>query len=472
MTDKIIVSKKNESQLNIDCENSILRELAEKFEFYAKGYKFMPAYKAGVFDGKIKLLNLNFGTLPIGLYSRFVSEAKDLGYEVVSESNRYGSPEDKDDVTKEELIEFCKSLNLHAGGNPIEMRDYQIDAMYNCIYNQRQISLTSTGGGKSGVIYCLYRWYLSKNMSKFLVVVPTKGLLTQMKSDFIDYSSNNGFDVESECQLIGGGADKNLTDASLVIALWQSIYKLPVQFYNNFSIILGDECHTYSAMCCKGVFEQAINTKYKFGVTGSLGDSETNILALTGIIGEVSRVKTTRDLIDDGKLSDIKIKCILLKYGKETKKLFKQTAIANHVSKVEYADEISFLCDHSKRSSFIRNLAIMQKGVTLILFNRIEHGKLLFEMIKSKSTDHDIHYVSGEVSAEDRETIRQACMVPNSVFIEFEDFTVELPETYDIPIIGGFFKLASELTICDDIDASRLLNITSNDKDVIWKPKL
>jgi superfamily II DNA or RNA helicase len=413
MTDIITVSKKNESTLLIDCETSILRELAEKFEFFVQGYKFMPSYKAGVFDGKIRLLNLNFGTLPIGLFNQLSENAKELGYKVKVESNQYGSPNDKDPVTKEEIVKFCKSLKLHSSGNPIEMRDYQIDSMYNCIYNQRQISLTSTGGGKSAIIYCLYRWYLTKDIGKFLIVVPTKGLLTQMKSDFKDYSSHNGFDVDKECQLIGGGFDKTLTDASLVIALWQSIFRLPVQFYNNFGVILGDECHTYKADCCKGCFEQAVKTKYKFGVTGSLDKSETNKLVLTGLIGEVSKVKTTRELIDEGKLSDIKIKCLLLKYNKETKKLFKQTAIENHVSKVDYQDEIAFLCDHSKRNIFIRNLALTQTGVTLILFNRIEHGKHLKDLILSKGTDHEVHYVSGEIDSDEREAIRQACMTSN-----------------------------------------------------------
>ena len=42
MTDNIIVSKRNESTLLLDCENSILRELAENFTFFVEGYKHMP----------------------------------------------------------------------------------------------------------------------------------------------------------------------------------------------------------------------------------------------------------------------------------------------------------------------------------------------------------------------------------------------------------------------------------------------
>lgn len=408
MTDKIIVSKRNESQLNIDCENSILRELAENFTFYVDGYKHMPKFKAGVWNGQICLLDLRFGTLPLGLYNNLKKCAEELEYEVEARSNEFGSPSDKDCVSKEEVISFIDSLNIHANGNPITARDYQIEAIHLAINDQRKILIVPTAGGKSFIGAVLMRWYLDKGCNHVLYVVPTLGLLNQIKADLEDYFSESDFIVSDNIQLMGDGRSREITKP-IVFSTWQSIYKLPNSWYNSVDVIIGDEAHSYKADAAKGIFEKATNTKYKFGMTGSLDKSVTNKMVLEGIIGESYQIRTTRELIDDGSLSDLKIKCLLLKYGKETKKLFKQTAIANHVSKVEYPDEITFLCAHDKRNKFIRNLALIQKGVTLILFNQIEHGKLIFESIKSKATTQDVYYISGEVDATKREEIRNIC---------------------------------------------------------------
>lgn len=408
MTDNIIVSKRNESTLLLDCENSILRELAENFTFFVEGYKHMPKFKAGVWNGQICLLDLRFGTLPIGLYEQFKIEAKELGYEVEAKPNQFGSPEDTDIVTREGLIEFTDSLNLHSNGNKIEIRDYQLDALFDCIKYQKRLIESPTGSGKSLLIHTLMQWYRSKGFGKILLIVPTLNLLNQMKADLIDYTSEYDFNVENEIQLMGDGASKVVTK-DIVISTWQTLIRIPAD-QMDFDVVIGDEIHQFKNDIMKNLFERSTSAKYKFGVSGSLGKSETNRMVLRGMIGEITKVRTTRELIDDGRLSDIKIKCVLLKYGKETKKLFKQTAIANNVSKVDYPTEVNFLCDHKKRNNFIRNLALMQKGVTLVLFNRVEdHGVPLYESIKSKSDGQEVYFISGDVNATERERIRLVC---------------------------------------------------------------
>lgn len=56
--DKIIVSKSNHVFLNIKTDPGIEMELADHFCFYVPGYKFMPAYKNKMWDGKIRLFDL------------------------------------------------------------------------------------------------------------------------------------------------------------------------------------------------------------------------------------------------------------------------------------------------------------------------------------------------------------------------------------------------------------------------------
>jgi superfamily II DNA or RNA helicase len=400
MTSDIIITKKNESLLYLDCDIGILRELKDRYTFDVPGAKFSPKFKAKVWDGTISLINLNFGTLPVGLYQDLISHIEKIGYSYeVKESTVYGRPDDKDDITPEQLKEFVTSLNLHSGGNPIDVRDHQLQSVFNCIRNQKQISLSPTGSGKSLILYILCRWYLAKGLT-FMLVVPNLSLIKQMFNDFKDYSSHNGFDIDKESQIVAEGADKNICK-SIVLSTWQSIFKQPAKWFNdNIDVIAYDEVHGAKSECVKGIFEKSTNVKYRFGVTGSLDKSTTNQMVLRGLIGEISRVKTTRDLIEEGYLSEIKIACITLNYSKETRKLLEAA---------DYHTEDAFLCQHQGRNDFIRKLALKQTGNTLVLFNKVEnHGIPLYENIKTHCTTQKVHFISGDIKAEEREAIRIA----------------------------------------------------------------
>lgn len=394
----IIIRKLDESSLHIDADSDILRELKEKFTFDVPGAKYTPKFRAKMWDGKISLLDLRKNTLPTGLYSELVAYAKHLGYSVQTNDSNYGNPSDKDSATYEDVEKFMLYLNLHSKNNKIEPRTFQIQAVFNCIKNQKQISVTPTGGGKSLILYCLYRWYEAKGKS-FMLVVPNLSLIRQMQSDFEDYSSHNEFDVLSNLYVISEGAPKTLK-TSLTLSTWQSIYKQPSSWFNSLDVIAGDEIHGFKADAVKGIFEKATEVKYRFGVTGSLDKTVVNEMVLRGLIGEISQVKSTRDLIEDGHLSDVKIHCIILKYNDVSKKLIRAA---------DYQTEVDFICDHERRNKFICKLALSLTGNTLVLFTRVEqHGEPLYEEIKKAATKQKVFMVSGKVDADDRENIRKA----------------------------------------------------------------
>ena len=70
--DILKVKNKNHSVMHIACDFGIANELSEFFSFYVPGYKFMPAYKNRVWDGKIRLFNIQTMELPVGLVSVFI----------------------------------------------------------------------------------------------------------------------------------------------------------------------------------------------------------------------------------------------------------------------------------------------------------------------------------------------------------------------------------------------------------------
>ena len=55
MSEKLVIHKKDDVFIIIKCEGGVRQELADYFTFYVPGYKFMPAFKNKIWDGKIRI---------------------------------------------------------------------------------------------------------------------------------------------------------------------------------------------------------------------------------------------------------------------------------------------------------------------------------------------------------------------------------------------------------------------------------
>lgn len=388
------VEKINEVQLRVYAEDfGIESELGDFFTFEFPGAKFTPQYRARLWDGKVRLYDQIRKTLYLGLLSYLIHFAERSDYQIEYVNDVTSTT----DVEYEEIESFAQSLNLHGRGSPIDIRDYQLDAIYHGIANNRCVLLSPTGSGKSLIIYAISRWHLEKDR-KVLVVVPTTGLVEQMYSDFADYSSNNGWYVEDHCQKLYSGFSKEF-QSDILFTTWQSIYNQPKSWFDQFDVVIGDEAHQFKAKSLTSIMEKMTEVKYKIGTTGSLDDKKINRLVLEGIFGPVHRVTTTKKLQDAGKLSQLKITAILLKYPEDVRKLN---------NKMEYQEEMDFLVTNEKRNKFIRNLALSTKGNTLVLFQFVEkHGKQLHDLIVAKAEGRNVYYIDKDVKTAERERIRK-----------------------------------------------------------------
>jgi superfamily II DNA or RNA helicase len=163
--------------------------------------------------------------------------------------------------------------------------------------------------------------------------------------------------------------------------------------------MFGDEAHNFKAKSLTGVMEKMDCISHRIGTTGTLDDKKIHRLVLEGVFGPVHRVTTTKKLMDDGRLSNLNITCVILKYSEEIRK---------ERNKNSYQEEMDWLVSNEKRNKFIRNLAVTSKGNTLVLFQYVEkHGKVLYELIKNKvHKDRKIFFVYGGTETADREAIR------------------------------------------------------------------
>jgi superfamily II DNA or RNA helicase len=393
----IVIRKKDEVYFKIDCSPSISQELSDHFSFEVPGAKFHPLYRSRMWDGKLRLFSLFTREIYVGLKEYIEHFAKEREYTLDTSSLEINNEK----VTYEEVKSFCESLKLCDKGTPIEIRDYQIDAIHRTINDGRRLLLSPTGSGKSLIIYCLVRWHLQFNR-KQLIIVPTTSLVEQMFSDFKNYSELNSWKTTENCYRIYGGHEKS-NDYNIVISTWQSIYKLQKKYFESFEVIYGDEAHLFKAKSLTGILGKCTRSPYKIGTTGTLDGTKTHKLVLEGIFGPVYKVTTTRKLISDKTLADLEIFNIILQYPDEIKKNNK---------KFTYQEEMDFLVQYEPRNRFIRNLTISQTGNTLVLFQYVEkHGKILYDMIFTKLANREkerkVFFVFGGTDTEQREEIRR-----------------------------------------------------------------
>lgn len=384
----IRIRKLNHANLHIDCEYGPAEELKEFFSFFVPGYQFMPAFKRRVWDGKIRLFDTRTGELPAGLIYHLMKFIDSRGYKFELIETPYGMPYSEDKPNAKEFLNFVESLGL-----PFKIREYQFMACMEGLKRKRAILLSPTGSGKSLIIYVLMRWFIKQHKRKVLIIVPTTSLVEQMTNDFKQYGLDEEF-----VHKIYSGKDK-ATEKPIVVSTWQSIYKLPKIWYEQFGMVLGDECHGFKSKSLMNIMNKATEAEYRYGTTGTLDGSETHELVLQGLFGKVFKVTTTKALQDDETLAPLDIKRLILDYDLETRQTF---------GKKTYQEEIEWIVENDRRNRFITNLTNDLKGNSLVLFNYVEkHGKPLYEMINNKVTEgRKVFFVSGEVATTDREAIR------------------------------------------------------------------
>lgn len=397
----LIITKKDEVYAKVQCERSTAMELSEYFTFFVPGYQFVPAYRNRIWDGKIRLFNLHTQQLYLGLIPYLKEFCEERGY-------KYEYEEIEDEFSVYQADKFFKSLNLHSSGNPITVNEHQQEAFIEAMQAKRKLLLSPTASGKSLIIYLIFRQLLDYQDLKGLIIVPTTSLVEQLTSDFKDYASETGFDVDEHVHKIYQGKEKH-SGKKLIISTWQSLYQMPPEYFQQFQYIIGDEAHLFKAQSLTTIMTACTNAKYRIGLTGTLDGTKTHKLVLEGLFGPVRQVITTKELIDKNILSSFIIKCLILKHSPEKCEESKDWT---------YQQEIEYLINSHNRNRFIRNLAISMKTNTLVLYQMVEkHGQVLYNMIKEKAGDRKVFFIHGGVETEEREQVRRIMEEENDAII-------------------------------------------------------
>jgi superfamily II DNA or RNA helicase len=391
----LIIEKKNEVFLQVTAEPHVYYELRDTFQFEVPNAKFSPAYKNKWWNGFIYLFNVNTGEIYCGLLDKLIKFCENHNYTYEFKKNKfYGLPfEVNEMISKEGVKDYMNSICSCAP------RDYQVEGVYDALKHNRKLLISPTASGKSLMIYCIVRYYVEKGQN-ILIVVPTTSLVEQMYKDFSSY----GFDVGSFCHKIYAGKERE-TDSQVIITTWQSIYKLPRQYFSRFNVVVGDEAHQFKSKSLVSIMTKLSDAKYRYGFTGTLDGTQTHKWVLEGLFGPSYKIIRTEELMQKGHVAKLDINILLLKHPPNRFETFE--------------DEVQYIINHEKRNKFIKNLAIDLKGNTLILFSRVEgHGQPLYDLInKSIAEDRHVFFVHGGVDTEDREKVREITEKENNAII-------------------------------------------------------
>ena len=391
MTD-VIISKKNEIDLVLDCEQHILYELQEAFSFDVEGASFSPAYRKKYWDGKIRLLSTHTKTLPVGLTYQLCVWLDRHGYTWDFAYNKfYGNPYEVDERVFRDGVEMF--MNKISSVTP---REYQVDTVFHALKEHRKTILSPTGSGKSLMIYSIARYIKSIN-KRAIIVVPSKSLVEQMHKDFLDY----GWDEKFLHKIYQGHSLE--TKAPVVISTWQSIYGLEKKWFRQFDCVIGDECHNFKAKCLGNIMKKMPDAKWRYGFTGTLDGKNVHKLILEGHFGPVYKTTSSSKLMEKGFLAKLNVEIIQLKH--------------NHESFKTYNDEIEFIGNLYTRNRFVCNLANSLDGNVLVLFARVEgHGIPMHEMM-TQMTTRPVHLIYGDTDVKEREKVRAIAEVSSSNII-------------------------------------------------------
>jgi len=454
---------------------------------HVKGYRYMPAFKMGVWNGQNSYFRN--GRINLGLWKECFNGCKEIEVPFVIE-NKEDFPINRD-ISLDKVKDFCKEFfkdhkvkNKQGEWIPFTPYDHQVDAAYKILKNRFCMAEVATSGGKS-LIISIVIFYTLKNLkedSKFLLIVPSITLVTQFYDNIIEY--NQGINRLSNKEVNENGCDIRIEEVmsdkprkysgtenpNIYIGTYQSLEKWPKQFFQQFHTVACDEAHGAKAKTITGILHKTFGSAYsRFGVSGTFPPDEScEILTIQSVLGPKITEVSASELKEKGIITPMEVKVVVmnhqdLDYG-ERLEYIKRSGMGKEALELEK----SFIHESDKRLNFIKKIVEKCDKNTLILFHSIEYGHKILNKLKNEITDKDFFYIDGEVRNKEREAIKKF-MEETKIKVEFTilnfgDYELDFESDMNILLSNGKFKKAKEITPEDDIDDKFLKNYKKNKK--------
>ena len=360
MTKKAILEIKDEVNIRFkELSPSTRRKLSDAVKYFLPHAYHMPAYKLGRWDGCVRFCDVG-GRSYINLLDRLLPIVAEDGYEIEIEDHRQTWDLSMEAVTTETFAHVLWPAKHPMEGQPIKLRDYQIEAVNRFIENPQCLQQIATGAGKTLITATLSSRVEPHGRS--IVIVPNKDLVTQTARDY----KNMGLDVGV---LYG---DSKQYDKTHTICTWQSLASLEKDVKNgkrcvefdtlleNIVCVMVDEVHKAKADVLRdqlsGMFR---NVPIRWGLTGTIPEAENDAVACVCALGPVIGKLTSKELQDMGVLSQLDIDVLQMQDGV--------------LGFTGYAQELKWLTTDTTRLKAVSEMleGFARDGNTLMLVDRL-----------------------------------------------------------------------------------------------------
>jgi len=431
------------------------RKISDACKYFLPYAYHMPAYKLGRWDGCVRYCDIG-GRTYFQLLDKLVPIITEEGYEIeiIDQRQPWSFEFDKVEQTSYENVAWPKKHP--AEGQPIILRDYQVEIINKFLENTQCLQEIATGAGKTLITAVLS--HKCEDYGRTIVIVPNKDLVVQTEKDY----KNLGLDVGV---LYG---DRKEYDKTHTICTWQSLSILekksknyeadfPIdQFLDNVACVMVDEVHKAKADVLRNLLSGVFaNVPIRWALTGTIPKEEYDAVGCTCSLGPVVGKMSSKELQDMGVLADLDISILQLQDGM--------------IQFGNYAQELKWLVTDEKRlkeiSEIIKGVAV--NGNTLVLIDRIATGERLEEL------NPDWVFVSGSMKQADRqENYDDVSQMDNKVIVATYGVAavgINIPRIFNLVMLepGKSFvrviqSIGRGIRKASDKDYVNVLDITSN----------
>ena len=162
------------------------RRLLNMFKYEVPYARYLPAVRLGRWDGKVSYFQLG-GSTYINLLPQIIPVLDEMKYEIdVDDQREYNTKFEFTEVTDKAFAHKTWPKGHPVAGEPIVLRDYQVEIINNFLSNPQSLQEIATGAGKTLVTAALSS--ITEQYGRSIVIVPNKSLVTQTEEDYINLS--------------------------------------------------------------------------------------------------------------------------------------------------------------------------------------------------------------------------------------------------------------------------------------------
>jgi superfamily II DNA or RNA helicase len=361
------------------------KTLMKMFEYEVPGARYLPSVRLGRWNGKVSYFSLGGSTF-MNLLPEILPLIELAGYDITLEDSReYTTTFEFTQVTEDTFTHKTWPVGHPIAGEPIVLRDYQIELINNFLSNPQCLQEIATGAGKT-----IMTAALSASIERYgrsIVIVPNVSLVTQTEKDYRNLGLNVGV-------YYGGRKEIGHTHT---ICTWQSLNvmlkntkadeaEVPIdEFLEGVVCVIVDEVHQAKADALKTLLTGVMShIPIRWGLTGTIPKAKLESQALFVSLGPVINKLSASTLQEQGVLAQCHVNIIQLQDGLEFS---------------NYQSELKHLLEDSTRLDVIAKQiqSLKASGNTLVLVDRVNAGKEIVSRIPGAV------FISGDTKAQVRQ---------------------------------------------------------------------